>query len=78
MLSNQYNLSMNEPNIQIYNADIRGDRTLTLRHVPHNRVPLAETSGEVLKHLHRLWGFDVRLESIDADGEIVRTEKMPD
>jgi spore cortex formation protein SpoVR/YcgB (stage V sporulation) len=74
-LSNQYNLSMNEPNIQVYNVDVRGDRSLTLRHVPHNRVPLADTSAEVLKHLRRLWGFGVRLETLDADGEVVSTEE---
>ena len=74
-LSNQYNLSMNEPNIQVYNVDIRGDRSLTLRHVPHNKVPLAETSSEVLKHLHRLWGFGIKLETLDQDGEFVKTEE---
>ncbi|HEY5738355.1 MAG TPA: SpoVR family protein [Gammaproteobacteria bacterium] len=72
-LSNQYNLSMNEPNIQVYNVDVRGDRSLTLRHVPHNSVPLAETCEEVLKHLHRLWGFSVKLETLDEDGEVVST-----
>ena len=72
-LSNQYNLSMNEPNIQVYNVDVRGDRSLTLRHVPHNSVPLAETREEVLKHLHRLWGFGVKLETLDTDGEVVDT-----
>ena len=75
-LSNQYNLSMNEPNIQIYNADILGDRTLTLRHVPHNMIPLANTREEVLKHLHRLWGFRVRLETVDPDGEITNTDEI--
>ncbi|TNF90630.1 MAG: SpoVR family protein, partial [Gammaproteobacteria bacterium] len=74
-LSNQYNLSMNEPNIQVYNVDIRGDRSLTLRHVPHNNVPLADTSSEVLKHLHRLWGFGIKLETLDQDGEFVKVEE---
>ena len=74
-LSNQYNLSMNEPNIQVYNVDVRGDRSLTLRHVPHNSVPLADTSAEVLRHLHRLWGFGVRLETVDENGEISGTEE---
>jgi spore cortex formation protein SpoVR/YcgB (stage V sporulation) len=74
-LSNQYNLSMNEPNIQVYNVDIRGDRSLTLRHVPHNSVPLAKTSEEVLKHLHRLWGFGVKLECLDEEGEVINTEE---
>ena len=63
-LSQQYNLSMNEPNIQIYNVDVRGDRSLTLRHIQHNRRPLEkENTLDVLKHLRNLWKFDVHLES---------------
>ena len=74
-LSNQYNLSMNEPNIQVYNVDIKGDRSLTLRHVLHNGVPLADTRDQVMKHLYRLWGFGVRLETVDAAGEVIATEE---
>jgi spore cortex formation protein SpoVR/YcgB (stage V sporulation) len=77
-LSNQYNLSMNEPNIQVFNVDIRGDRALTLRHIPHNDVPLADTREQVLKHLHRLWGFDVKLEILDAEGKVKGTEECVD
>lgn len=61
-LSAQYNLSNLEPNIQVYNVDVRGDRSLTLRYVPQNDIPLADSKTQVLKHLHRLWGFDVKLE----------------
>lgn len=61
-LSDQYNLANLEPNIQVYNVDFKGDRSLTLRYVAHNRIPLADSSHEVLKHVHRLWGFDVVLE----------------
>jgi len=61
-LSSQYNLSNLEPNIQVYNVDVRGDRSLTLRYIPQNGIPLAESRSEVLKHLHRLWGFPVKLE----------------
>ena len=61
-LSSQYNLSNLEPNIQVYNVDVRGDRSLTLRYIPQNGIPLAESRTEVLKHLHRLWGFPVKLE----------------
>jgi spore cortex formation protein SpoVR/YcgB (stage V sporulation) len=77
-LSNQYNLSMNEPNIQVYNVDIRGDRALTLRYIPHNDVPLADTREQVLKHLHRLWGFEVKLETLDAEGKVKSTEECSD
>ena len=67
VLSQQYNLSANEPDIQIYNVDIRGDRSLTLRHYQHNGRPLSTDTTEVLKHLRRLWGYDVRLESLNGD-----------
>lgn len=67
-LSMQYNLSNNEPNIQVWNVDLRGNRSLTLRYVPHNRIPLDNGIDEVLKHLHRLWGFEVVLEEEQADG----------
>jgi stage V sporulation protein R len=66
-LARQYNLSYREPNIQVWNVDVRGDRSLTLRHVTVDRVPLGGESEEVLRHIHRLWGFDVHLESVDDD-----------
>tara|TARA_A200000159_G_scaffold164927_2_gene197503 strand:+ start:1088 stop:2599 length:1512 start_codon:yes stop_codon:yes gene_type:complete len=68
-LSAQYNLSNLEPNIQVYNVDVRGDRSLTLRYVPQNGIPLADSKDEVMRHLHRLWKFDVKLEQIQDDGE---------
>ncbi|MEE4376672.1 MAG: SpoVR family protein [Candidatus Competibacteraceae bacterium] len=67
-LADQYNLGSREPNIQIYNVDHRGDRSLTLLHTRYNRKPLSDNTYEVLKHLHRLWGFTVRLEAIDDHG----------
>ena len=68
MLSNQYNLSNIEPNIQVFNVDVVGDRSLTLQFIPNQRVPLAASYPEVLKHLHRLWGFTVKLEQLNSDG----------
>lgn len=64
-LGNQYNLHNKEPNIQVYNTDVRGDRSLTLHHIRHDRRPLDEGAEEVLKHVHRLWGFQVHLLSIE-------------
>lgn len=65
-LGNQYNLQNREPHIEVYNADIRGDRSLTLHHIRRNRQPLNKDAEEVLKHVHRLWGFKVRLLSIES------------
>ena len=49
---------------------------LTLRHTQHNERPLDEESAEeVLKHVARLWGFGVRMESIDNRGEVVHSQE---
>ncbi|GKW50383.1 SpoVR family protein [Halomonas sp. NCCP-2165] len=75
-LSVQYALSVREPNIQVYSADIRGDRSLTLRHVQDRRRPLAKTVYPVIRHLHQLWGFPVKLESVE-EKEVVRRYQWP-
>jgi len=75
-LAAQYNLENREPNIQVWNVDRRGDRSLTLRHLQHQGRPLAASSTEVLKHLHRLWGFDIHLQSI-KDDKLIQTQHMP-
>jgi spore cortex formation protein SpoVR/YcgB (stage V sporulation) len=76
LLASQYNLGDREPNIQIVKADVRGDRSLTLRHSQHQRRPLHESADAVMRHMHRLWGFPVRLESISA-GEVTSTRTCP-
>ena len=72
-LSRQYDLGSREPNIQVWNVNLRGDRSLTLRHFQHNDRPLADSAQEVLKHVARLWGFDVHLESVNGHGAVTRT-----
>jgi stage V sporulation protein R len=69
-LSHQYDLGAREPNIQVWNVNLRGDRSLTLRHAQHNDRPLHEGANEVLKHVARLWGFGVHLESVNGAGEV--------
>jgi len=76
VLAGQYNLSVREPNIQVYNVNLRGDRSLTLRHIQHHRQPLAEDTGQIMKHLLRLWGFDVRLETMEEDGTVERSYEI--
>lgn len=75
-LSNQYNLGNREPNIQVYNVNRRGDRSLTLRHYQHNRRPLGESTQEVLKHLARLWCFTVRIETEKDDGSFELSHEL--
>jgi spore cortex formation protein SpoVR/YcgB (stage V sporulation) len=74
-LADQYNLGSREPNIQIYNVNRRGDRSLTLRHTQYHRRPLAESADEIVKHIARLWGFTVRLESVTENDKAELTHE---
>ena len=76
-LSRQYDLGSREPNIQVWNVNLRGDRSLTLRHFQHNDRPLHDTAAEVLKHVARLWGFGVQLESTNGKGEVTKRFSVP-
>ncbi|WP_440874078.1 SpoVR family protein [Thalassotalea sp. PLHSN55] len=68
-LSEQYNLSNLEANIQVVDADISGERGLTLKFTPHKGVPLADSKDEVIKHLYYLWQFDVTLVQENSKGD---------
>ncbi|MCY1178627.1 hypothetical protein D9M73_189870 [compost metagenome] len=76
ILAAQYNLGNREPNVQIWSVDRRGDRSLTLRHQQHDRKPLGDSTEEVLKHLHRLWGFDIHLETRNGE-QITGSHHVP-
>ena len=55
----------------------RSDRALTLRHQRSSGRPLDDDSArEVLRHLHRLWKFDVHLESVE-NGSVISHHSMP-
>jgi len=76
-LSHQYDLGSREPNIQVWNVNLRGDRSLTLRHFQHRDRPLADGAQEVLKHVARLWGFGVQLESVNGQGDVTKRFAVP-
>ncbi|WP_416383978.1 SpoVR family protein [Roseateles microcysteis] len=76
-LARQYDLSTREPNIQVWNVNLRGDRSLTLRHTQHMNRPLHESGQEVLKHVARLWGFGVHLESVNDKGDTTKRWSVP-
>ncbi|PKO36450.1 MAG: SpoVR family protein, partial [Betaproteobacteria bacterium HGW-Betaproteobacteria-6] len=69
-LAEQYNLGSADPDIQVWNVDLRGDRSLTLRHFSHQRRPLGPETERVLEHLATLWGFTVRIETQMPDGSV--------
>lgn len=77
-LSQQYNLASIEPNIQIYDVNVKGNRSAILRHIQSDHRPLDEESAlQVLKHFHSLWGFDVILESVSSEGTVLKILRCP-
>ena len=71
-LARHYDLARHEPDIQIRDVDLAGDRCLVLSHAVHDGVELDEASTHaVLEHLSTLWGYGIRLEELDATTERV-------
>jgi stage V sporulation protein R len=73
ILAEQYAVESHVPDVQVVRYDRDGDRSLRLRHRAHRERPLSEAVDEVVKHVHRLWGFSVRLETW-SDGARVGTD----
>ena len=73
-LSQSYNRSRYVPDIQIFDVDVFGDRTLTLEHTPINKRGL-DSNGirKVLPYVEHLWGFPVRI--IENGKELANTKK---
>jgi spore cortex formation protein SpoVR/YcgB (stage V sporulation) len=63
LLAEQYAAESRIPDVQVVRYERDGDRSLRLRHCARRDRPLSDAANEVVKHLHRLWGFAVRLET---------------
>ncbi|HQY29245.1 MAG TPA: SpoVR family protein, partial [Burkholderiaceae bacterium] len=68
LLAAHYDRDARLPDIQVTGFERDGDRSLTLRHVRHRGRPLDDDAERVLAHLQRLWGFTVRMQTVDPDG----------
>lgn len=70
-LAKEYNIGYHIPDIQVYDVDRWGDRTMTIRHYMVNKVPLdANSATETIQYLSWLWGYPVKLDSVDDNGEV--------
>ncbi|MEB0140278.1 MULTISPECIES: SpoVR family protein [unclassified Undibacterium] len=74
-LAAQYNLGNREPAIEVWSVDMQGDRSLTLRHQQFQRRPLNSQTGTMLKHVARLWGFDIYLETVDQHNKLLARQE---
>ena len=63
-LARMYDISVLEPDIQVKDVDLLGDRHLRLHHEIRNAIPLDETNrAAVLEYVRQLWGYDVNADT---------------
>jgi stage V sporulation protein R len=71
-LADQFDVVQHEPEIEIVDVDLDGDRRLILQHRVHNGIALdGGDAPMVLKHLAELWGYEVRLVEVGATSDTV-------
>jgi spore cortex formation protein SpoVR/YcgB (stage V sporulation) len=76
LLAEHYRHEGRLPDIQVARYERESDRSLVLRNQIYRGRPLHDAEAdEVLRHLGRLWGFPVRLESVSADGAVQGTRE---
>ncbi|HQT47382.1 MAG TPA: SpoVR family protein, partial [Acidocella sp.] len=74
-LANQFDVVQNEPEIEIVDVDLDGDRRLILQHRVYSGILLQEKdTAQVLQHLANLWGYEVTMAEVSAQSETVLKE----
>ena len=73
-LSRSYDVAWLDPDIQVVDVDLAGDRRLMLQHNVLNGQPMDEReTRDVLQHLADLWGYDVLLKEIEPNtGKVLK------
>jgi spore cortex formation protein SpoVR/YcgB (stage V sporulation) len=72
-LARQYDVGWLDPNIEVIDVDLAGDRRLILHHAVRHGGLLAEADAQrVVGHLADLWGYDVLLREIDAGDKVLK------
>ena len=62
----------NEPEIEVVDVDLAGDRKLMLQHRVYSVILLQERdTAMVLRHLANLWGYEVTLAEVSAQSEAI-------
>jgi stage V sporulation protein R len=72
-LARQYDVGFIDPNIEVIDVDLAGDRRLMLRHAVVKGALLNEVDAKrVLQHLADLWSYDVSLVEVDATDTVLK------
>ena len=67
-MAHQYDLSKREPEIEVTEADLKGNRRLVLTHrVRDGRLLEKDECNRTLRHVANLWGYRVRLIEVDSE-----------
>ncbi|WP_157015493.1 SpoVR family protein [Mesorhizobium xinjiangense] len=67
-LAHAYDIGTKRPDIQVVDVDLLGDRQLRLAHTVRNGLILeGKTRDTTLRHIRKLWGYEVSLVGRDAD-----------
>jgi stage V sporulation protein R len=71
-LASSYDPSESDADVQVVDVDLAGDRRLMLQHRTRSGQLLAKRDADAtLGYVASLWGYEVRLEEIDADTDAV-------
>lgn len=73
-LARTYDPAWTDPDIQVVDVDLGGDRRLVLEHrTDAGRLLQEGEARQVLRHLASLWGYDVLLREVDpSNGAVLR------
>ena len=76
-LSKQYDVAWTDPDIQVVDVDLAGDRKLIVQHNVLDGILLqADDCRRVMQHLADLWGYDVLLKEVDEPSGTVLKEHI--
>jgi stage V sporulation protein R len=71
-LADQFDVVQNEPEIEVVDVDLDGDRRLMVQHRVYSGILLGEQdTAPVIQHLADLWGYDVSLVEVAAQSDAV-------
>ncbi len=71
-LANQFDVVQNEPEIEVVDVDLDGDRRLMLQHRVYSGILVHEKdTAQVLQHLANLWGYEVTMAELSAQSDAV-------
>ncbi|MES0032274.1 SpoVR family protein [Mesorhizobium sp. M0040] len=66
-LAHSYDIGASRPDIQVVDVDLLGDRHLRLQHKVKDGIVLEGGSRDAtLRHIRKLWGYEVSMAAVDA------------